>query len=168
MPTTVQQVKDVGGLNHADDYLLFRVANTPALDDLIEDAIDVAAAWLRTRLPSGIYATSDTDIQTLLALGEAYLALHFLAPHAKARKVYGTHFAFDSEDSERYEELIDVEWLKLMEDLLGEWLDVSPTGSFARPRLRVGAVIDRNDLQSVEEEFAETLDHVRSLSVALP
>lgn len=160
-----------GGLNHADDYLAFRFQNVGELDTAILNAMAVAASWLRTRLPSGIYDSTDDDVQSLLGLAEAYLSLHFLMPHLKARKVLGTHFSFDSEESERYEELIDVEWLKMAQDLLGEWLTIaSGERHFARPRLRIGTVIDPLDpsFESVEQEFVEILDRTRSLSVTLP
>lgn len=171
MPTTAKQVKEVGGLNDANAFLAFFFADVAELNTAINNSIVVAASWLKTRLPSGIYTSSDTDIQNLLSLAEAYLALHFLMPHLKARKVTGRHFAFESEDSDRYEELIDVEYLKLAQDLLGEWLTIAVEDRhFARPRMRVGPVIDPNDvsLESVEEELAETLDRARSLTVNLP
>lgn len=167
---TKEKVKEIGGLNYANDYLNFQFSSVAELNTAIDNAIAVASAWLQIRLtPADIYETTDADIQVVLAQGEAYLALHFLVPAIKARKVYGTHFAWDSETSERYAELIDVEWLALAQELLADWLIVAVGDRvFARPKMRVGTVIDRTTLQSAEEEWAEILDHTRSLSVPLP
>jgi hypothetical protein len=168
---TVERVKEVGGLNHPHDYLAYRLDGELDLDNLIDKAIRTASAWIKTRIAGGIYTTLDLDVQELLALGESYLTLHFMTPALKARKVYGTHFAFESEDSDRYAELIDMEWMALAQELLGEWLTV-PVGEahFAFPRLLVGTPIPRNvwPLDSVEQEWLEELDRVRSLPVNLP
>jgi hypothetical protein len=167
----VTRVKEIGGLNHADDYLSFRFATVAELNTAINNAIAVASAWLNVRLAPGIYTTTDTDIQELLSQGEAYLALHFLIPAVKARKVIGTHFAWESEDSDRYAELIDVEWLALAQELLADWI-IIPVGDthFARPRMRVGTVIDTlaEGFPTAEQEWEEILDRARSLNVGLP
>lgn len=166
---TKEKVKEVGGLNYANDYLNFQFASVSELNTAIDNAIAVASAWLQIRIQDGVYETEEETIQTVLAQGEAYLALHFLVPAIKARKVYGTHFAWESEASDRYAELIDVEWLALAQELLADWLIVPVgTATFARPVLRVGTVIDPADLQTVEEEWAEILDRTRSLTVPLP
>lgn len=168
---TPDKVKEIGGLNHADDYLSFQFSSVTELDTAIDNAITVASAWLRVRMTPGIYTTTDTDIQALLAQGESYLALHFLMPAVKARKVVGTHFAWESEEAESYAELIDVEWLALAQELLADWIIINTGEShFARPRMRVGTVIDplAEGFPTSLEEWEELLDRARSLSVLLP
>lgn len=171
MPTSNSQVKEAGGLNEPHAFLTFRFNTQSELETTIDNGERVAAAWLRLNLVPGIYTSSDTDTQEVLSLAEAYLVLHFIVPALKARKVYGTHFAWESEESDSYAALIDTEWMDLAKQLLGDWITV-PVGEshFARPVLKVGPVIDPLDprFKSEEERLQEDLDRARSLAVALP
>lgn len=174
---TEAKVREIGGLNdqsQTGDWHLFRFVSNSELSTAIANAIAVAGAWIQTHLlDPTIYSTSDPNLSLLLAQGESYLALHFLVPAVKARRVMGSHYAVESEASDRYEELIDVEWLQLAQELLQGLLILEITTEqhfFARPTLRVGPVLDplQIGVETVEQELEETLDRARSLSVVLP
>ena len=110
-------VRDAGGLNDSDAFRLFRVADDTAFVTLINTKIAVAAAWLRVRAPVS-YASTDADTITLFTEAESLVTLHFLVLALKSRKVEGTHWALDQEGSERFEELVDQEYMKLALELL--------------------------------------------------
>jgi len=172
---TEARVRGVGGFNDAGtlgDWKLFKFATNAELTAAIADAIAVASAFLKVRDPGGVYTTTDTDIQEILAQAESFLALHFFVPALKARRVYGTHYPLESEGSDRFEELIDIEWMELAQQLLAGIINLEVKGekAFARPTLRVGRVIDPLDVsyKSSEQQIEETLDYARSLSVVLP
>ena len=162
---TVSLVKELGGLNEEQDYNLFRYSSPDQLDAAITRKIAVASAWLKTQNASN-YATTDADEQVVIGEGEAYLALHFLTMPLKSRKVFGTHWALDQEDSTRFAELIDVEYKAMAEDLLGEFFTVTEQqGGFARPVLIVGPVIDPlTDLtiESEDVQLQEIADEARA------
>lgn len=164
-------VRNTGGFNHADDYHMFRFANDSELTSFITQKLSLASAWLQTRLKSGIYTSVDPLINTVVAEGEAYITLHFMMTHLKSRKVQGTHWPLESEGSERYAELIDVEFLTLAQELLGTWMIIEiGSQNFARPTFRIGTVIDplSSGFETAEQEIEETLDRARSLAVPLP
>ena len=157
----VDDVKLVGGLNEAQDYLLFRVADAAAMDALLQDNLDLAEAYLGSRVAASVYtgsATLDTNRDKLFQRAECLLALHFALLHLKSRKVFGTHAPYDSEDSARYEELIDQEYLKQVELLIEPWVTVETVETaFALPQLLVTPAIDPADVQSVEEVISDDL-----------
>lgn len=169
--TTEDQVREVGGLNDRSDtgdWLLFRFNDDGELSAAIANAMAAASSWVVVRIEASVYASTDSDINTLLALGEAYLTLHFLVPALKARKVFGSHYAVEAEDSDRFAALIDVEWLNLARELLEPWLIVpGTTSAYAKPRMRIGTVINPLDpgFETIETEFEETLDRARSLTL---
>lgn len=167
---TVALVKEVGGLNEALDYNLFWHSSPDELDAAITRKIAVASSWLKSRNLSA-YNTTDTDEQALIGEGEAYLALHFLTMPLKSRKVFGTHWALDQEDSTRFAELVDVEYKAMAQDLLGEFFTVVETPTaFAMPTFQIGPVIDRfdTDLKSEEEQIAEIAELSRSWPTVVP
>lgn len=159
-------VREVGGIDDGDAYNLFRLANDAALNTLVTARLAVASSWLKTRAPDE-YASSDTDIQALFTHAEALLAMHFLCVSLKARKVYGTHFPYDSEGSDRYAELIDVEWMKQVEELVGPFLVVQAGDekAFAAPVFLAGGVIDRSTLDGAGEttELQDIIDEANDL-----
>jgi hypothetical protein len=164
--TTEARVRSTGGFNHEDDFNMFRFSVDAEFSEFIANKILVASAWIQSRILSGIYSSSDPNVIEVVTEGETYMTLHFMMPHLKARRVMGTHYAVESESSDRYQELIDVEYLTIAQELLGNWLVVEVgTVVFARPTLRVGRVIDVNaaGFETVEEELEETLDRARSL-----
>lgn len=168
---TVALVKELGGLNEASDYLLFRFSTPDELDAAIVRKIAVAAAWLRSRNLSA-YLTTDADELVVIAEGEAYLALHYLIMPLKARKIYGTHWALDQEDSTRFGELVDVEYKDMAQDLLGEFFTVTEeANAFARPTFQIGPVIDLltdTTIDSEEEQLEKLAARSRGLTSVVP
>jgi hypothetical protein len=170
--TSVQLVEQTGGLDSADSYTLFWYADKPALDAVVLQYIGFAASWLKLRAGAAVYAAAalDADQANLFTLGETYIALHFLFSILQSRRVQGTHFPLQEEDSSRFEALIDVEWMKLANDLLEPYLTVEEEGKpFAMPVFLLGPVLDdsstNTSLDSQEAIVESFLDRARSLSV---
>jgi hypothetical protein len=162
--TTLAYVKTIGALNDEDDYNSWRFANQAEMDAAITDAIDLASAWVKRRMGAGPYAAIlATDNELLFRRGEACAAMMFLLMNPKTRRVDGSHYALDTEGSERYEELIDNEWAGQVELVLGDFFQSGTTlQPYARPTLTMGgSVLRRNDpdiltpLQALEEVLAE-------------
>lgn len=168
---TVALVKELGGLNNSDDYNLWRFSTPDELDAALVRALAVASAWIRRRAPS-LYTTTDADTLTCLGVGEAFLALHFIVAPLKARKVFGTHWALDQEDSSRFAELIDVEYKQLAEDALGLDLTiVTEPNAFARPTFTIGPVIDPltdTSIESETEQLDEIVARARGVTSVIP
>ncbi len=131
--TTAAHVRQTGGIAESNAYLLFAMDDDADLNAEVTRMLARASAWLKTRAPDFYTgaATSDTDVDALFEGAEEALTMHYLTMQLKAKKVYGTHFPYDQEGSERFEELIDVEWLAQMEGLIGAYLEV--TGDAAHP-----------------------------------
>ncbi len=152
--TTVANVRLTGGINDADAYLMWRLADDDALNDEVERKLALASAWLSQRAENAVYtgsATADTALDTLFGAAEEALVMHYLTMPLKSRKVMGTHFPYDSEGSERFAELIDVEWLAQMEGLAGAYLDSqdTPGKDFALPAFGATSTILNSDLDAV-------------------
>src|ERR1043166_5675262 len=155
--TTSTLVRAAGGLNDADAYRLFRVADDTAFNTLIDTKIAVAAAWLRTRAPVS-YASSDADTITLFTEAESLVTLHFLVLALKSRRVEGTHWALDQEGSERFEELIDVEYLKLALELLEGFIEEPTTGpTLALPTFSIGAELATTGRKTSSQKLGDIL-----------
>jgi hypothetical protein len=161
---TVALVKELGGLNQADDFNLWRFSTPDELDAALTRHLLYAAARIRRAAPD-FYTSTDSDTLLLLSVGESFLALHYAAMALKSRKVFGTHYPLDQEGSERFEELIDNEYLRRAEEALGIDLTTSGTQSFARPTFQVGPVLNRltdPTLESEVEQILEVADTARS------
>lgn len=130
---SVGLVKQLGGLNESSDYLLFRYASPDELDAAITRQVAVVSAGLTEDIPA-IYGAPTAGQTLLLAEGEAYLALSLLCMSLKSRRVFGTHWPLDQEDSSRFQELIDNEFQERAQSLLGRWLTViEEKNAFAKP-----------------------------------
>jgi len=170
--TTVPLVKELGGLNESSDYLLWRFDTPDELDAALTRSIQRAASRIY-RLAPALYASTDENALSDLALGESWLALHLATMALKGRKVFGTHWALDQEGSDRFQELIDNEYLARAEEALGIDLSTSSTqtsSAFARPTFTVGRAVDRltDTLIDTEAEAIETIaERARSLTGVL-
>ncbi len=154
-------VRQLGGLNDASAYLLFSVASDAALNTFIDEQIAVASAWLSLTAPT-YYASADASIGLVFKQAEAYITLQYLADALKARKVYGTHAPFDSEDASSYAQMIDVEWETRAETLLSRFTTLDTAARpIALPVFSVGPVVNRytdSTLESIEQELTELTD----------
>lgn len=156
--TTVARVRELGGLDDAQAYNLFRLANDAALIARITSEITVASAWLQSRAPDD-YDQGSAVNDILFAEAEAYLALQNLNETLKIRKVHGTHFPLQTEGSERFEELIDVEIPSHIQKFIDGFMVVEEKGAaFAAPVLVTGEILDRRTLQSVSGELDDILN----------
>jgi len=173
MFTSVDLIEQAGGIDEPQAYVLFRYADKPTLDAMVLQYAGFAASWLKTRAGASVYASAalDSDVSNLFALGETYVACHFIFPILQSRKVTGSYYPLQEEDSARFEELIGVQWMKLAEDLLEPYLTVEEEGKpFALPVFRVGPgvtrTLDGSDGIPTEEAILEAnLDIVRTLAV---
>lgn len=171
--TSVGRVRDLGGLT--DDavtnfkaHFLFGYADDAALIARITTEIAVASAWLQSRGGSD-YASGDTVKDTLFAEAEAYLALQPLYETLKMRKVTGIHHPLQSEGSERFQELIDVE----MPAHIAKFIDAyiappeDPGRPWAAPAMALSRPIDRRQptYVSQREQLDDTIDEATGLPV---
>ncbi len=122
------------GIDDARAHELFRYADSTALDTAVTAAITRAEAWLLSVANSSYYdgtspGPSSTTIDELFKGAEEYAAGHFLFPRLKIRRVTGRHAPFQQEGSDRFQELIDVEFLRLAEELVQPYLDTDLTGT---------------------------------------
>lgn len=148
-------VRQLGGLNDSGAYNLFRVADDAALNTFIDAQIAVASAWLSLTAPT-YYASTDASIDLVFKQAEAYITLQYLADALKARKVFGTHFPYDSEESSSYAQLIDVEWEARAETLLSRFVTLDTAANpIAFPYFGTSSVIDYTNVDSAEAELTE-------------
>lgn len=160
--TSVTEVRRLGGLDDELAYQLFRLPDEPALEALIEDEITLASAYLTSKAGTEYTQTADTDQQALFRRAEAYFVLIQLVEPLKARKVFGTHAPYDSEESLAYERLIDTEWQAKFEMLVGNFVaDDTPTTPFSLGAFRTTEPFDRlTDIDSVTVQNQRRLDEV--------
>jgi hypothetical protein len=161
---TVEEVRRRGGLNEETDHNLFRVADEAELDDMVAEDLALAEAWISERVSTEVYtgsATASTARDLIFARAECLMALHFLTLPLKARKVEGTHWAVDQEGSERFAELIDVEYLNQAKILIEQYVTVdidTDEAPFALPAFAVIPATDRSVLTAWPEVLQEELD----------
>jgi hypothetical protein len=161
--TSARATRERGGLDHEDDHLLFRLPSPAALDRRIMDAISLAAAYLGDRVSSTYYTgspTANSGRDELFKATEQLIALHFACLPLKSRKVFGSHWALDSETSERYQELIDQEFLSQAELLIQPYVEITEPGevAFALPALTATQGIDSSTVDSIELQIQRDID----------
>jgi hypothetical protein len=164
--TTPANVRQTGGISEANAFLLFQVDDDAALNAEVTRLLARASAWLKTRSPDFYTGTTttETDVDALFAGAEEALTMHYLTMQLKAKRVYGTHFPYDQEGSERFEELIDVEWLAQMEGLIGAYMEVEGDTAhpFALPTFgTTGTVLD-TELDAVTVTLGQVLDRAEN------
>ena len=165
---TVPEVRRRGGLNHEDDYRLFRVADEAELDDMVAEDLELASAWISQRVDASYYtgsATTNTSRDTVFKRAECLVAMAFLTMPLKVRKVEGTHWAVDQEGSERFEELIDVEYLKQAELLIEPYATIDTSEApFAFPVILATDAVDRSTILDVGTQYQSLIDESISLT----
>ena len=166
--STAANVRQTGGIAESNAYLLFQVADDTALNTEVTRMLARASAWLANHVEDAtVYtgsATADTNIDAMFEGAEEALTMHFLTMQLKARKVYGTHFPYDQEGSERFEELIDVEWFRQMESFVSTYLNTQddPTHTFALPVLGSTGTIIATDLEPITTTLGKVLDRAEN------
>lgn len=174
--TTVARVRDIGGLYDTAPvgslggsfffaHELFGYPDDPTLVARITTEIGIASAWLQTRA-GGAYAGPDPLANTLFAEAEAYLALQNLFETLKCKRVVGTNFPLESEGSERYEKLIDVEMPQHIKKFVEAYLVDDETAPWAMPVMVLGQVISHTQPQTASER--QQLDNIIDEATGLP
>lgn len=159
--TTVEEVLKVGGLDEALDYNLFRLNSEAELRERVLAEMAVAAAYVELKVPT-FYVSTDVGIQTLLARAEAYITLQQLAEPLKSRKIYGSHYPIDTEESPRFQALIDTEW----EAQAMRFLNLFGADESRQPIMLPGLVVGgelSTSAQTPETRQGLLLDEVRGL-----
>jgi len=163
--TTEARVRELGQLydSAALNFTaanLFGLADDAALSTRIATEIAVASAWLSTR-GGADYASGDTAKDTLFAEAEAYIALQNLYESLKMRKVLGIHFPYVSENSDRFEALIDVEMPAHIQKFIDAYLAVEEPGKpYALPGMAMTRVIDHlaSETLTVDQQLNRIID----------
>lgn len=133
---------------------------------LVSRQLLIADAFVYRRVGASTYSDTDERIQTMLAAAECYLTLAYLTAMAKARKVYGTHYSFDSEDSQSYDNPLETEWRQLAIELLDEFAVIDEPGSaVALPVFLVSTDVDETLTQSTPDDIDTWLDEARGFSI---
>ena len=165
MPLTdSDQVIEAGSLR----WELFEgLTDTAGLVALVDRWIAVADAFVYRRVGASVYDDTTPQIQTMLASAEAFLTLGYLGAQAKARKVYGTHYSFDSEEAASYDNPLEVEWRQLAIELLDEFavLDDGAGSAVALPVFLVSTDVDETLTQQAPEDVRQYLDEARGYSI---
>src|SRR5207253_7814945 len=138
------------------------------LDALVQDSIDDADAWMQAYMGSSYGATGAGEVRTQ-ARGQAYLAASYLLDTVGFKKLVGTHYPIDSEDSAEYER-----WITELEEkargLLAKWITVevgaggTAGSSFAAPAFRAGPGVDQADADTEETLMEAIADRARGFA----
>ena len=164
MLTTPQKVRQIGALIPQ----LFDTDDT-GLDALIMDALVDADNWLQTYLGANYGGVSAAEA-SVQGRASAYIALAYLTPVLKAKKVYGTHYPIDSEDSTSYENLLEQDWEGLAKSELSKWLQIEISGqgasakSFARPYFGITDSPDPTLTDNEEIQMGDIADEARGFA----
>lgn len=160
--TTVARVRELMGVDDDDAFFLFRLENEvdpeAALEARIQRDIDVMSAWLRLRAPDD-YDSGDPDTDTMFAEAEAWLTIRQLSETLKQRKIHGTHSPYDMEDSDRWQQLIDVELPAHIQQFIDGFLVVDPAGDATTqgPAFAFSGPVDRSQVQTVDSDYDDII-----------
>lgn len=165
--TAVARVKALGQLR----FDLFEgLDNDGELDTFLGPFLSAVDGYLDANLAEDIPASVEAGVVARLDLGAAYLVLELVTASLKARKVYGTHAPYDSEEAESYDEPLNKEWKELALLMIGEWIpleDPTPGSAFARPVLRATTPVDYGSTATLTplEQWNDLLTRARGLSL---
>ncbi len=142
--TTTARVRELGGIDDAQAYMLFRLASDAALTARVASEIAVASAWLQSR-GGADYASGDKVKDTLFAEAEAWLSLQNLYATLRARRLTGTHMPVDQEDSAAFEQLTAVSIPDHIQKFIDQYLVIEEPGKpWAAPAFVTGQLVDRS------------------------
>jgi hypothetical protein len=165
-PVLPSEVEQIGALFPN----LFNLPDQASLDTFVQGALDFADSWMAGHMGANYGLTTYPWEVTLQRRGQIYLALEAITDTIKAEKIYGTHFAYLSEESPQYEALIDNEWgVKAMQSL-DLWVTVESASShFAMPLFLTSVPLIENEWQNTALSplsvlYSELLDRARGMS----
>lgn len=157
----LQDVLTLGGLDDADAYLLFRLDSEAQLRERVTAEMAISEAYIAVKVPT-YYVSADASTQTLLGRAACYLTLQQLVESLKSRKIEGTQWALDQEDSSRFQALVDVEY----EAQAMKLLNLFGADESGQPIMLPGLVVG-NELatsaQTPETRQGLLLDDIRGL-----
>ncbi len=163
---THDQVESVGALT----FTLLQLVDQPTLDTFVDFAIAGADAWMQDKMGGNYNLTQFSWQVTQQQNGQIFLSLERISDTLKARKTYGTHSPYMSEDSPGFENLIMVNWGQRAMECLDRWVTVEQINrNFAMPIFQVGQPIPETDstcngLESLSAFYSGLLDRARSQS----
>lgn len=134
--TTAQHVLRLGGLDETSGHELFRDDTEAELLLRVAAEIPIAEAYISVVAPAA-YASVAVNTVALLGRCCEYLVLQQLCEPLKARKVYGSHWPLDSEDSSRFEALLDTEWAARADKIL----NLFGAGETSKPIVLAGLLV---------------------------
>ncbi len=162
-PVLPSDVESVGALT----YTIFDLADQPTLDTFIQGCIDFADAWMQGHMSGSYGLTQFTWQVELQRRGQVYLALEAAIDTLKAKKTWGSHVNYISEDTAAYRDLIENDWGQKAMQALDLWVTVEQINrNFAMPLFEVGQAIPETDstcngLEPLNALYAGLLDRAR-------
>ncbi len=162
--TTVEEVLRVGGLDGVSDYTLFWLDSEAQLRERVTAELVIAEAYVGVVAPAA-YAATDAGTRTLLGRAAVYVTLMQLCEPLKARKVYGSHYPLDSEDSPRFEALTTGEWESMADKMLNLFGAADSSKPIMLPGLVAGNEIEPLGRLTAEQKLREEIDSDRGLAV---
>lgn len=159
--STVDAVRQRLGINDELSHELFGLPDEAALDAMVEDELAVATAYLTSKAGTNYTQTADTNLQALMARAEIYFVGMQIAEPLKARKVFGTHAPYDSEESLSYQRLIDEEWQAKFEMLTGPYVSDDTGSPYSLGVFVVSESLDRTtDVDCITDQYDDLLAEV--------
>lgn len=167
LPTTPANVEQMAGLTN----LLFNLADQSSLDALVTVCITRADAWMQGHMGGNYNLLTPAWAPILQEEGQIYLALEKLSAILRSQKVTGTHFAFVSEDSGAYQNLIETDWGERAIAALDLWVtvEVAATRAFAMPVFSATPGVgpadfaDDTTFDSISQQYSNELDWARGV-----
>jgi len=165
-PVTPLEVEQIGALFPN----LFNFPDQTTLDTFVQGAIDYADGWMIGHMGPNYGLSLPWQVE-LQRRGQMYLALEAICDTIKAEKIYGTHFAYLSEESPSYAELITNEWGVRAMASLDLWVTVEDVagGAFALPVFMTSSPLIENEIQNpalapLSVLYSELLDRARGIA----
>ena len=155
---TVNQVLLEAGLDEDTAYHLLRMSSEAELHAFVTQKIASAAGYLRAKITATIYdAVSDTDRTEAITQAEIWKAASLVVKVIEARKVFGTHWAVDSEDSTGYAGLIE-QWERMLAEFLDELAVIDEGAPTYIPAIALTTGIDRTQITIWPDLLQDDID----------
>jgi hypothetical protein len=157
--STTENILRLWGLTDQEAYQIGRYSGQSELNAEMARVRTIAQAYLKTRAPNYYTgaATANTDLDALFAEAEATLAAYYWGSTPWARKVLGTHWAVDQEDSDSLERFLQG-LIDRAQTLISPYVSVDEEESpFAMPAIAPIGPIGTDELDSVTYDLDQLL-----------
>lgn len=158
MAVTATQVRLRGGINGAEDHLMWNLANSAALDTMITDLIAEAVAYHTYRIGDDYTQVADTNLTVLMNQLDIYWVLMEAFEALKAQKTAGVHAPYDSEETASYNLLIAQEWKQKYDALAADFVTTEATDSYSAGVFVVSTAVDPDDVDCITDRNRDILD----------